>query len=55
MMADPHIGFIVAAFAIAGATLVAMIGAVVFDYRRLSRQLRSATEALDSARGANRG
>ena len=51
-MADPHIGFVIAAFAIAGATLLAMIGAVVLDYRSLSRQLRSANQALDSARGA---
>ena len=54
MTADPHFGFIVAAFAITGATLVGMIGAVVFDYRALSRQLRLANEALDSARGAQR-
>ena len=39
MMGDPHIGFIVAAYAVAAATIGAMIGWVVLDFRRLSTQL----------------
>ena len=35
----PHIGFIVAAYLVAGAGVLAMIGAVLFDYRSLSRAL----------------
>ena len=35
----PHIGFIVAAYLVTAAAIVAMIGAIVFDYRRLSRAL----------------
>ena len=50
-MADPHIGFIVAAYAVAAAVLGAMIGYVVFDYRRLSAELNEATRALEAARG----
>ena len=37
-MADPHIGFVVAAYAVAAATIGAMIGAVVLDCRRLNAQ-----------------
>ena len=36
MMSDPHIGFVIAAYAVAAAVIAVMIGAVVFDYRRLS-------------------
>ena len=49
-MADPHIGFIIAAYAVAAAVLAAMIGAVVLDYRRLSAELDKATRALSDAR-----
>ncbi len=55
MMGDPHIGFIVAAYAVAAATLGAMIGWVVLDFRRLNADLDQATRALDSARGSTKG
>ena len=35
----PHIGFIVAAYLVAAAAILAMIGAILFDYRSLSRAL----------------
>ena len=54
-MGDPHIGFIVAAYAIAAATIGAMIGWVVLDFRNLSAALARATRALDGARGAEGG
>ncbi len=55
MMADPHIGFIVAAYAVASATIGVMIGWVVLEFRRLNGQLDQATRALDRARdGAKR-
>ena len=38
-MSDPHIGFIVAAYAIAAVVILGMIGSVVLDYRRLSATL----------------
>jgi hypothetical protein len=53
-MADPHIGFVIAAYAVAAATIGAMIGAVVQDGRRLSAQLDAAARALDAARGEAR-
>jgi heme exporter protein CcmD len=49
-MADPHLGFIVAAYAVAAATIGAMIAYVVLDYRRLSAHLDEATQALEAAR-----
>jgi len=49
-MADPHIGFIIAAYSVAGAVLAAMVGSVVLDYRRLSAELDKATRALSDAR-----
>jgi heme exporter protein CcmD len=53
-MADPHIGFVVAAYAIAAASIAAMIGAVVLDGRRLNLQIDEAARALEAARrGAN--
>ena len=55
MTGDPHIGFIIAAYAAAAATIGAMIGWVVLDFRRLSTQLDEATRALDSARGGAKG
>jgi heme exporter protein CcmD len=51
-MSDSHIGFIIAAYAVAAATLGAMIGWVLLDSRRLRAQLDAATQALDGARGA---
>ena len=50
MMADPHIGFIVAAYAVAAATIGAMIAYVVLDYRRLNADLGKVTQALEAAR-----
>ena len=55
MIGDSHIGFIVAAYAVAVATIGAMIGWVVLDFRRLNAQLDQATRALDSARGGAKG
>jgi heme exporter protein CcmD len=53
-MADPNIGFVVAAYAVAAATIAAMIGAVVLDGRRLNLQIDEAARALEAARrGAN--
>jgi heme exporter protein CcmD len=54
-MGDPHSGFIIAAYAVAAGTIVAMIGWVVLDFRRLNAQLDRATRALDSARGGAKG
>ena len=53
-MSDPHIGFIVAAYAVAAATIGAMIGWVVLDFRGLSAELARATRALDGARAGAR-
>ncbi len=50
-MADPHIGFVIAAYVVAAATIAAMIGAVVLDGRRLTAQMDAAARALDAARG----
>ena len=54
-MGDSHIGFILAAYAVAVATIGAMIGWVILDFRRLSTQLEQATRALDGARGGANG
>ncbi len=54
-MSDPHINFIVAAYAVAALTIGAMIGWVVLDARRLNAQLAQATRALDGARGRAKG
>jgi heme exporter protein CcmD len=54
-MADPHAGFIIAAYAVAVSTIGAMIGWVVLDFRRLNSQLDQATRALDNARGGANG
>ena len=51
-MSDPHIGFIIAAYAVATVTIGAMIGWVVLDSRRLNAELARATRALSGARGA---
>jgi hypothetical protein len=50
-MADPHIGFVIAAYAVEAATIAAMISAVLLDGRRLDAQLDAAARALDAARG----
>ena len=55
MMADPHIGFVIAAYSIAALVLAAMIGSVVLDYRRLSADLDEATRSLDDARAGAEG
>ena len=55
MTGDPHIGFIIAAYAVAAATIGAMIGWVVLDFRNLSADLARATRALDGAREARDG
>lgn len=55
MMGDPHIGFIIAAYTVAAATIGAMIGWVVLDNRRLNAELAQATRALDGARGGAEG
>jgi heme exporter protein CcmD len=54
-MGDPHSGFIIAAYAVAFATIVAMIGWVVLDFRNLTVELARATRALDGARGGREG
>ena len=54
-MADPHLGFVVVAYAVAAATIGAMIGWVVLDFRQLNAQLDQATRALDAARGGAKG
>jgi heme exporter protein CcmD len=46
----PHVGFIVAAYAVAAVALIGMIVAVWLDYRSLSSQL----EALEKGKGGNR-
>ncbi len=50
MPADPHIGFVIAAYAVAAAVIAAMIGSVLVDHRRLSAQLDAATRSLREAR-----
>jgi heme exporter protein CcmD len=54
-MGDSHIGFIVGAYAVAAATIGAMIGWVVLDARRLNAELARATRALDGARRGFKG
>ena len=54
-MGDPHAGFIIAAYAVAAATIGAMIAWVVLDARRLNAELARATRALDGARLRARG
>ncbi len=46
MMALPHIGFVVAAYALAGLVVAGMIASILIDYRALSGKLR----ALETAR-----
>ena len=51
MMAIPHIGFIIAAYAIAAAAIAAMIAYVWLDYRALSAELA----ALEARRHEKEG
>ena len=51
-MGDPHIGFIIAAYAVAAATIGAMIGWVVLDFRRLSAATGSRRRGRSTARVA---
>ena len=39
MTAIPHLGYIVAAFVVAGATIAAMIAVILLDYRDLVAKL----------------
>ena len=55
MMGDPHVGFIVAAYAVATAAIAAMIGWVVLDAHRLNAELSRATRALDGVRDGAKG
>ncbi|RBP03762.1 heme exporter protein CcmD [Roseiarcus fermentans] len=55
MLSDPHIGFVIAAYAVAAVVIAAMIGAVALDYRRLSAALAEANRALEAARGSRSG
>lgn len=52
MLSDPHIGFVIGAYAVAAIVIIGMIGSVVLDTRRLSAHLAEATRALEAARGA---
>jgi heme exporter protein CcmD len=54
LLADPHLGFIVAAYGVAAVVIAGMIGSVTFEYRRLSAHLDQATRALEAARGGSR-
>ncbi len=46
MMETPHLGFIVAAYGLAGLMILSMIAAILLDYRALGAKLR----ALEAAR-----
>jgi len=46
MIDVPHLGFIVAAYAFAALTFLAMVAAILLDYRALGAKLR----ALEGAR-----
>lgn len=48
MMAVPHIGFILAAYAVTAVAMVGMVATVVMD----GRALRRALDRLDPRRGA---
>jgi heme exporter protein CcmD len=47
MSDTPHLGFIVAAYALAAAVILGMIAGILYDYRSLRTQLR----ALEASRG----
>ena len=46
-MDSPHLGFIVAAYALAAIAMLAMVGSILWDYRALSAELH----ALEARRG----
>ena len=48
MMAVPHIGFILAAYALTAVTMVGMVATIVMD----GRSVRRALDRLDPRRGA---
>jgi heme exporter protein CcmD len=50
MLSDPHIGFVIAAYSVAFVVIVAMIGSVLLDDRRLNAELDEANRALEAAR-----
>ncbi len=54
-MVDPHIGFVIAAYAVTAATIGVMIAYVVVDARRLNAQMEAAARSLDAARGEAKG
>ncbi len=54
LLADAHLGFIVAAYAVAAVVIAGMIGFVLLDYRRLTADLDEATRALQAARGGSK-
>jgi heme exporter protein CcmD len=54
LLADPHLGFIVAAYSVAALVIAGMIGMVTLEYRRLTVHLEQATRALEAARGGSR-
>ena len=52
MTVTPHLGFIVAAYGLAALTILAMILAIVLDYRSLGAKLRALAGArADAAQG----
>ena len=51
-MSDPHIGFIIAAYAVATIVILGMIRATVLDYRRLSFPRHGLDERLTSTHEA---
>ena len=56
MMAAPHFGFVVAAYAFALVVVLAMIGAIVWDYRAQSEALRRLEAATQrERRGVSEG
>ncbi|RFB78532.1 heme exporter protein CcmD [Methylovirgula sp. 4M-Z18] len=48
MIEDPHTGFILAAYAVAGVVVAAMIAAAWLDYRRLMRALTKFKDDRDA-------
>ena len=51
MIDSAHLGFIVAAYALAAVTILAMIASILWDYRSLSAELH----ALEARRGDREG
>jgi heme exporter protein CcmD len=53
MIDVPHLGFIVAAYAFAALTILAMVAAILLDYRALGAKLRALEDArADRAEGS---